>query len=133
MKVSITTVYRWMICLGFKYEIRRKGYYIGGHEKPATIEYRRQFCRCYLTYERRAHRWIQITLEESKTLEENGLVTPNSGYRYTDEAGKFMVEYHVDSYQDFQEKMDKETEFGGKLSVRIKMKDHSSCSGMTSA
>jgi len=119
-KVSITTVYRWMVCLGFKYEIRRKGYYVDGHEKPATIEYRRQFCRRYLTYERRAHRWIQITLEESKTLEENGLVTPNSGYRYTDDTGQFMVEYHVDSYQGFQDKMDKETEFGGKLSVRIK-------------
>jgi hypothetical protein len=44
-KVSITTVYRWMVCLGFKYEIRRKGYYVDGHEKPATIEYHRQFCR----------------------------------------------------------------------------------------
>jgi hypothetical protein len=31
-----------------------------------------------------------------------------------------MVEYHVDSYQGFQDKMDKEAEFGGKLSVRIK-------------
>jgi hypothetical protein len=31
-----------------------------------------------------------------------------------------MVEYHVDSYHGFQEKMDKETEFGGKLNVRIR-------------
>jgi hypothetical protein len=30
-----------------------------------------------------------------------------------------MVEYHLDSYLGFQEKMDKETEFVGKLSVRI--------------
>jgi hypothetical protein len=43
-----------------------------------------------------------------------------------------MLEYHVDSYQGFQEKMGKETEFAENLSVRIKMKDHSSCSGITS-
>jgi hypothetical protein len=36
---SITTVYCWMVCLRFKYEVRRKGYYIDGHEKPAMIEY----------------------------------------------------------------------------------------------
>ncbi len=118
--VSITTVYRWMVCLGFKYEIRRKGYYVDRHEKPETIEYCRQFCQRYLTYEQRAHHWIQIMLEESKHLEENGLVTPNSGCRYIDDAGLPMVEYHVDSYQGFQEKMNKETEFRGKLSAQIK-------------
>jgi hypothetical protein len=118
-KLSITTVYRWMICLGFKYQVRKKGYYVDGHEKPATIEYRNQFCKRYLTYERRAHRWIQIPLEESKNLEDNGLIPPNSGYRYTDESGAHMVEYHVDSHQEFQDIMNKETEFGGNLSVRM--------------
>ncbi len=33
-----------MVSLEFKYETRRKGYYIYRHEKPATIEYHRQFC-----------------------------------------------------------------------------------------
>jgi hypothetical protein len=35
-KISVITVYHWMICLGFKYEVRRKGNYIDGHENPAT-------------------------------------------------------------------------------------------------
>ncbi len=100
-KVSVTTVYRWMVCLGFKYEVRRKVYYVDGHEKPATIEYRRQFCHRYLTYEQPAHRWIQISVEESKKLEENGLITPTSGYRYINDAGQPMIEYHVDSYHGF--------------------------------
>jgi hypothetical protein len=56
--------------LGFKYEQRKKGYYVDGHEKPATIEYRKAFVQRYLTYKSRAHRLIQITREESKKLEE---------------------------------------------------------------
>jgi hypothetical protein len=61
------------------------------------IQYRSQFCKQYLTYERCAHRWIQLSLDESRKLEESGQITPNSGYRYIDESGLQMVEYHVDS------------------------------------
>jgi hypothetical protein len=39
-----TTTYRWMLQLGFQYETRRKGYYVDGHEKKATVEYRWDFC-----------------------------------------------------------------------------------------
>ncbi len=49
--LSISTVTRWMQALGFKYEIRKKGYYVDGHEKPSTIEYRKSFCERYLGYE----------------------------------------------------------------------------------
>jgi hypothetical protein len=42
--ISISTVSRWMNLLGFKYELQRKGYYMDGHEKPATIEYWKAFC-----------------------------------------------------------------------------------------
>jgi hypothetical protein len=30
-----------------------------------------------------------------------------------------MVEYHVDSYKEFQERMNEETKFGGKLSMKM--------------
>jgi hypothetical protein len=43
-------VYWWLIKLGFRYETRRKGYYIDGHEKPGMIEYRKQFVTRYLQY-----------------------------------------------------------------------------------
>jgi hypothetical protein len=41
--------------------------------------------------------WIQVTEEESIDQEEKGLLTPNSGYKYKENQGKGMVEYHVDS------------------------------------
>ncbi len=56
--INPLTVYRWLIKLGFRYETRRKGYYVDGHEKPSTIEYRKQFVIRYLQYERHAYRWI---------------------------------------------------------------------------
>ncbi len=34
-----------------------------------------------------------------------------------------MVEYHVDAYREFQEKMNKETKFGGNQSVRLKKEE----------
>jgi hypothetical protein len=37
--VSPSTIYCWMTCLGFRYGPRKKGYYVDGHEKPATIQY----------------------------------------------------------------------------------------------
>lgn len=52
-------------------------------------------------------------------MEGEGLVPTNSGYKYTDEDGIEMVEYHVDSSYRFQDQMNTETEFGGKLSVRL--------------
>jgi hypothetical protein len=65
-------------------------------------------------------RWIQIPMEEAKTLEALRKVTKGSGFTYTEElTGKTMVEYHIDTCREFMEKMNKESEFGGNLSVRI--------------
>jgi len=116
---SVSTVCWWMKCLGFKCAVRKKGYYVDGHEKPGTIEYRKHFVSRYLTYERRAHRWIQIDAKESAATENKGLVSRDSGYRYTTKNGEEMVEYHVDSCKEFQERMNSETKFCGKLSVRM--------------
>jgi hypothetical protein len=42
-KVCTATAYKWMKCPGFKYDSRRKGYYVDGHEKPSTVEYHSKF------------------------------------------------------------------------------------------
>jgi hypothetical protein len=38
--------------LRFKYEPRKKCYYVDGHEKPETKAYRKKFVKCYFEYER---------------------------------------------------------------------------------
>jgi hypothetical protein len=109
-----------MLKLGFRHETRRKGYYVDGHEEKATVDYRWDFCERYLLLERQMHRWIQIPVEEAERLEALGKVAKGSGFKYTDElTGKNMVEFHVDTCKEFMDKMNKESEFGGNLSVRF--------------
>ncbi|KAI2504135.1 hypothetical protein MHU86_10335 [Fragilaria crotonensis] len=110
-----------MLKLGFRYETRRKGYYVDGHERKATVQYRWDFCDRYLSLERRMFRWIQVSLEEAEKLQALGKVTKGSGYKYTDElTGKAMVEYHVDTCRGFMDCMNEQTSiFGGNLSVRM--------------
>ena len=78
-----------MQALGFKYEIRKKGYYVDGHEKPSTIAYWKAFCERYLGYEARLHPWVQTTENIAKQIEEEGgEITRGSGYYYLDEVRK---------------------------------------------
>ena len=46
------------------------------------------------------------------------LIPKDSGYKYTNEDGVNMIEYHVDCCHLFQDRMNKETLFGGRLSMR---------------
>ncbi len=118
-KLCPSTVYKWMKQLGFKYEPQRKGYYVDGHEKPARIAYRKDFVQRYLTEEVQMFRWIPITEEEAVRLEEMGVIKPNAGYRYNQPlAGLPMREFHVDTCDLFQERMNREEKFGGRPSVR---------------
>ncbi len=52
-------------------------------------------------------------------LENKGTLVRGSGYCYNQpETGAPLVEYHVDTYELFQEKINEEMPFGGKRSVR---------------
>jgi hypothetical protein len=72
-----------------------------------------------MSFERRVHKWIQLTIEESKELEEKKMIPKHSGYRYVNVEGVNMVEYRIDSLGLFQEQMNR-LEVGGNLSMRIK-------------
>ena len=64
-------------------------------------------------------RRIQVSLDEAEMLQAFGKVTSGSGFTYTDElTGNAMVEYHVDTCKEFMNKMNKESVFGGNVSVR---------------
>ncbi len=64
-------------------------------------------------------RLIQISLQEALELEEEGNIPKQAGYQYYHpETDKAMVEYHIDTSELFQERMNKETPYGGQRSVR---------------
>jgi hypothetical protein len=110
---------RWMHACGFRYKKREKHYFVDGHERPETIAYRPVFTKKYLGFEIRAHRWLQITLEESNALLLEGNIAALSGFNYIaeDGDGTAMVEYHIDASYKFEERLAL-LPFGGNLSVR---------------
>jgi hypothetical protein len=62
--------------------------------------------------------WIQVTREETKRLESEEQIPKKSGYQYFDpETGVNRIEYHVDTCDLFQEKMNGAMQFREKFSV----------------
>ena len=88
-----------------------------GHERAEAIAYHPVFTKKYLSYEIRAHRWIQETLEESNVLVSEGNMAADSGFNYKTDDGINMVEYHVDSSYALDQRLSL-LPFGGNLSVR---------------
>ena len=115
--LGITTIARWMYAVGFRFKKREKHYSVDGHERPETLAYRPVFTRKYLANEVRAHRWIQMTLEESKRMESLEQVPTNCGYIYVNDDGIDMIEYHIDVSYHFEDKL-AGCPFGGNLSIR---------------
>ena len=115
--LGITTIARWMHAVGFPYKKRDKHNFVDGHERPETLAYRPVFTKKYLDHEKSAHRWIQMTLKESKELESIGHVPTNCGHNFFDDLGTDMIEYHVDSSYRFQEQLTV-SRFGGNLSIQ---------------
>jgi hypothetical protein len=46
VRLCHVTTYRWMLLLSFCHETWRKGYYVNGHEKKATIQQNPQCNDC---------------------------------------------------------------------------------------
>jgi hypothetical protein len=119
-RISAQTVNRWLHLLGYKRDRVRKHYYNDKHEDKSNVQYRQEFVQRYFWRERRCHRWIQVTKEESARLVEGDKVHKDFGYCYTTSDGIEMVEYHTDdSYPIFAKALKEFPKFGGNLSVRF--------------
>jgi hypothetical protein len=96
--VGLTTVWRWMHDLGFSYDMRKKSFYVDGHERSDVVAYRHSFCTDYLTvYEPRCLRWVQLPKDKAMKMEG---VDVEFGYEFDDsETNIKMVEFHVDYCQ----------------------------------
>jgi hypothetical protein len=72
---------------------------VDGHEKPATVAYRDAFISHYFEYERRTHRWVQLSASQANDLQEKGMIMKTTGFSYVDSLGNQMVEFHVDNFK----------------------------------
>ena len=114
--LCIQTIQNWMAKLGFRYEQRKKTYYVDSHETESNVKYRSQFINRYFEYELLAHRWYSVTVEKRDELVKDGQISNNIGYQYT-KNGKEFYEFHVDDCQYFHLACE-HVPFGGYLSVR---------------
>ena len=63
------------------------------------------------------HRYIQITEEEAGELVQKENLLISSGRKYFDRSSKkYMYEFHVDVCDSFLDRVERETEFSGRLS-----------------
>ncbi|KAI2490640.1 hypothetical protein MHU86_23939 [Fragilaria crotonensis] len=94
-KMSFSTAWRWMRLLGFRYDTRRKSFYVDGHERDDVVANRTQFCKNYLTeLEPYCNRWIQVSLSEAMTITDLDI---GFGHSYFDIVGNEQrIEFHID-------------------------------------
>ena len=125
--ISFTTPWRWLRCLGFQYDNRKKSFFVDGHEQPNVVFHRNEFCKKYLTkLEPRTHRWIQVTKENVEKWKSEKKISYHDndagrGYTYQDlQTGEEMVKFHVNNFDMLHDVAEEKgfCTFGGNLSVR---------------
>jgi len=117
--LDLYTVYRWMNALGFKYEPRKKHFFVDSHEKKENTQFRDDvFVPEYLARELRMHRWLHLPAAEANALIQKGELSREKSHRFQKD-GYAFVEYHVDDHSTFLERGAALHPFGGLLSVRM--------------
>jgi hypothetical protein len=117
---SLSTAYKYLTYLGYRFDNQKKSYYNDGHEKFEQIAYRKKFIEAYLRYENNCYLWVQIPEDQAKMLEENNNEPLMTGiaYEYLHESIS-MREYHVDCHPLLKGFVDEDNKhFGGNLSIR---------------
>ena len=107
--MSFTTAWRWMRLLNFKYDTRKKSFYVDGHEREDVVENRKEFCKRYLTeLEPYCTRWIQVSKEDASMINDLDL---RLGHSYFDILKNIdMLEFHVDYWNQCCNKNESSTD-----------------------
>lgn len=115
VKLSVSTVYRWMKAPGYSYSLRCKKYYVDNHEKKENLIYWKDMIGRYFELEQRCYRWVQISADDRNKLVQKKDLKADVSYKYTDANGSDMYKFHVDDSDKFEVK----NKLGGDLSVRM--------------
>ena len=64
--MSLVTAWRWMTLLNFKYDSRKKSFYVDGHEREVVVVTQNEFCKHSLTeLEPYCKRRVQVSKSEA--------------------------------------------------------------------
>lgn len=115
-KINASTIHKWMVRLGYSYDMRKKTYYVDAHEKPETVKYRKNFIARHLDSEVRMHRWMHLS---SETLSDMELKDASLKHvRRMPIPNSEMCELHVDSHDSLFALANEMHPFGGCVSFR---------------
>jgi hypothetical protein len=118
--LTLSTVHKYMLHLGYKYDNQRRTYYNDGHEKPEQKVARYKFIESYFKTEIDCYVWVQISAGEAIDLENllNMPLRQDIYYEYVMNETT-MREYHIDSHTELAKFIHAENNlYGGNLSVR---------------
>ena len=120
-KMSISTIYRWMIYLGYRYDASKKTYYTDGHERPDVVADRdNRFLKEYFNNELFCHRWVHLTESEAIELQKKYPDFPiEHCYKFNaikNECDIQYREYHMDTHHSLRYLNHKPFDY--KLSIR---------------
>ena len=80
---------------GCRYDVRRKSFYVNGHERDDVVATRTQFCKSYLTeLEPHCKRWIQVSMKDPTTI--NDLDIGLGHIYFNIVKNEHVIEYHID-------------------------------------
>jgi hypothetical protein len=117
---SLSTAYKYLSFLGFKYDDQKKTYYNDGHERLENVEYRKKFILEYFKHELSSYLWVQVPEVDAvllEKLETNPLMKDASLFCLKDNIP--CREYHVDCHPELKKYVNPENiSFGGNRSVR---------------
>jgi hypothetical protein len=128
--ISESTVCRYLEHLNYRYDVRKKAYYVDGHEQEDVVKDRMKSVKRYLKDTLRCYEWVQVTkeqlqplLDKAKKAKEEGkdkyLLSLKDAHVYSDKNGVEMYEFHVDASKDLQFVRPENKKYGGNLSIRI--------------
>jgi hypothetical protein len=67
--MSFSTTWQWMGLLGFKYDDRKKSFYVDDHEQEDVAANRQVFCETYQTkLEPYCKRWVQCSISNATSI-----------------------------------------------------------------
>ena len=119
--MSFTTVWRWMRLLGFRYDVRRKSFYVDGHERDDVVATRTQFCKSYLTeLEPYCKRWIQVSMKDATTINDLDIGLGHTYFNIV--KNEHMIEYHIDYWNLLKERNGTTIEAQATTSIRVSSK-----------
>ena len=101
--ITSQTAWRWMKLIGFHFDKRKKCYFSDHHEDMGNVEYRKIFIQKYFKYELNTYRWVHISEDFAKNLEQekDNPLLENIFIEFKRGNIK-MREYHVDTHTTFE-------------------------------